>query len=201
MKDLDLDLCAYKALNPVQDSDQSALLLASLIITMRTKRILELGTRDGDSGLYLLIGASYVDGHVTSVDINQTTFVPPKELAPYWTFIKSEAVEYLTNLPKDTKFDLIFVDDWHSESQVSKELELCKDLIEDENSLILLHDTMFGDHQPHYRTVSSYKEFEGGGPYQAVCNFVKENSNFEFATIPSQHGMTILRRVYEHKNI
>ena len=57
------------------DSDKHAMTLFSLVISLGAKNILELGVRHGDTTLSLLLGASYTDGKVISIDINDTWIV------------------------------------------------------------------------------------------------------------------------------
>ena len=39
---------------------------------------------------------------MTSVDIEDTEFVPPPHLASYWVFVKMDALEFLRTLDKST---------------------------------------------------------------------------------------------------
>ena len=43
---------------------------------------------------------------VTSVDIEDTEFVPPPHLANYWVFVKMDALAFLRTLDKSTGFFL-----------------------------------------------------------------------------------------------
>ena len=60
--------------------------------------------------------------------------------------------------------------------------------------MILLHDLMYGNSQPYYRSVDSPqdKQWDKGGPYKPVSNL--DLSIWEYATIPRCHGMTLLRK-------
>jgi hypothetical protein len=91
------------------------------------------------------------------------------------------------------KYDLIYVDDWHSYPHVKKELEEI-DRVSDENTIILLHDLM-GNSEPNYWSPIDYDEngeWGLGGPYRAVEELDKEK--WEWMTIPINHGLTILRK-------
>jgi predicted O-methyltransferase YrrM len=163
----------------------------SIALQMKTKKILELGVREGGSSYPFLVASKVLGGHVTSVDIDSNVWRPPKDLAQYQTFIQSDAIEFLIN--NTEKYDLIYVDDWHSYPHVKKELEEI-DRVSDENTIILLHDLM-GNSEPNYWSPIDYDEngeWGLGGPYRAVEELDKEK--WEWMTIPINHGLTILRK-------
>ena len=163
----------------------------SIALQMKTKKILELGVRDGGSSYPFLVASKVLGGHVTSVDINSDVWRPTEDLAQYQTFIQSDAIDFLIN--NTEKYDLIYVDDWHSYPHVKKELEEI-DRVSDENTIILLHDLM-GNSEPNYWSPIDYDEngeWGLGGPYRAVEELDKEK--WEWMTIPINHGLTILRK-------
>ena len=163
----------------------------SIALQMKTKKILELGVRDGGSSYPFLVASKVLGGHVTSVDINSDVWRPPEDLAQYQTFIQSDAIDFLIN--NTEKYDLIYVDDWHSYPHVKRELEEI-DRVSDENTIILLHDLM-GNSEPNYWSPIDYDEngeWGLGGPYRAVEELDKEK--WEWMTIPTNHGLTILRK-------
>jgi len=164
----------------------------SIALQMKTKKILELGVRDGGSSYPFLVACKVLGGHLTSVDIKSNVWIAPEDLAEYQTFIQSDAIEFLT---KNTeKYDLIYVDDWHSYPHVKKELEEI-DRISDENTIILLHDLMGQSCHPHFFNPINHNEkteWGLGGPYRAVEELDKEK--WEWKTIPINHGLTILRK-------
>lgn len=188
------------ALYGKKECSQHGIVLLSLICSINAKNVLELGVRHGGTNRPLLIGVHLTDGHLTSVDINPPSFRedlgsphPPAELCNKWTFHQTDAIQFLTNTTQ--KYDLIFVDDWHGSEHVYKELSLIKNLL-NERSLIVLHDLMHSFNDPHYNKnhYPQGNEFEGTGPYGGVIKFVQENPDFEFVTIPVNHGLTILRK-------
>ena len=93
-------------------------------------------------------------------------------------------------------FDLIYIDDWHSYLHVKKELEYIDNMISP-SGLILLHDLMYSDAQPHYRCnyTSDDPQWAQGGPYRAVAEL--DTKKWEWATVPVNHGLTILRKKTE----
>lgn len=185
-------------LNGKGDSDQHALTLYSVAIGSKAKRILELGVRNGDSTRPLLLAASKTGGTLTSVDLQPTSYSPPGELQSYWRFVQQDAVSFLEQDPGVEPYDLIFLDDWHAYAHVKKEFEQLDRLVSPK-TVILVHDLMYGNTCPHYHcdlTLSSGQWAEGG-PYRAVAEL---NPQFwEFATLPYNNGLTLLRKKYSNR--
>lgn len=164
----------------------------SIALQIKAKKILELGVRDGGSTFPFLVACKALNAHLTSVDINSGVYRPTPDLSPYHTFIVSDAIKFLEN--NNEKFDLIYVDDWHSYPHVKKEIEEI-DRVSDENTLILLHDLMGHNNHPHFFYPLNYpekSEWGLGGPYRAVEELDK--NKWEWMTIPVNHGLTILRK-------
>lgn len=166
----------------------------ALALQNKAKQILELGVRDGGSTYPFLVASRILRGTLTSVDLNEPNFRPSEDLKKNWKFIKSDSIEFLKN--NSVKYDIIYVDDWHSADHVKRELELI-DLISDEHTLILLHDTMPNSCPNYTLTMNMGDEWSGGGPYKALCELDKEK--WEWATLPQSHGLTILRKRGEVK--
>lgn len=179
-------------LNGTRDSDKHLLTLFSLVISLNAKKVLELGTRNGTTAQALIEACKHTNGHLFSVDICQTSYKPPVEDSSYFTFIQSDAIDFLK---KNNEFyDLIFIDDWHATEHVYNELILLKPYI-NLKTVILLHDLMHDNTEPLYNnTYHTGNEWEGTGPLGAVEKFVQENNNFEYATIPMCNGLTLLRK-------
>jgi predicted O-methyltransferase YrrM len=164
----------------------------SIALQMNAKKILELGVRNGGSSYPFLVACKVLGGHLTSVDISSGVWTAPSDLSEYQTFVVSDAIEFLKN--NTEKFDLIYVDDWHSYPHVKKELEEI-DRVSDENTIILLHDLMGHSCHPHFFYPINYpekSEWGLGGPYRAVEELDK--NKWEWMTIPKNHGLTILRK-------
>ena len=178
------------------DSDQHLLSLFSIALSIKAKNILELGVRDGNSTLPLLLAASYTGGTVDSVDINPTTFRCPNEWQQHWQFHNCDTIDFLQHQAAAGKhYDLIFVDDWHAYEHVRRELELIDHLVKP-SSVVLIHDLMYGGTCPYYHVdlTTCSPQWANGGPYRAVAEL---NPNFwEFSTIPSCNGLTVLRKKY-----
>jgi len=177
-----------------------------MVVTLRAKKILELGVWQGGTTLPFLCGATYTGGFVESVDINPTSFRCPRKLKPHWKFYQSDALKYLESIPEGFIYDLVYIDDWHAYEHVAKELELLAPHV-NKSSVILLHDLMHTFTHPNYVVYddSNYYEvwgheqneghkeqFANGGPYRAVREL--DSNIWEFATIPVCHGLTVLRK-------
>lgn len=179
-------------LGPTHETEQHLLTFVALICSLRSKKILELGVRNGGSNLGLLVGASIIGGHVTSVDIQDYGYRPPSDLIDNWSFVVQDALQFLEN--NTEKYDLILVDDLHTTEHVYKELKYIEKFA-DKNTMILMHDLMHSWRHPNYNTDTyNHGEFAGTGPHGALMKFLEEHPDFEYATIPVSHGLTLVRR-------
>ena len=174
------------------DSDQHLLTMFALAVSMNAKRILELGVRAGSTTLPFLLAAKETGGIVHSVDLNPTAFSCPDDLKIYWNFYQLDAIQWLQN-NSNAHYDLVYVDDWHSYPHVKQELELIDTMISP-SGLVLLHDLMYSNSQPHYHSDvnTTNPQWAEGGPYRAVAELDPEK--WEWATVPVNHGLTILRK-------
>lgn len=188
-----------KVLTGSGDSDKHLLSMLSIPLSINAKKILELGVRHGTTTLPLLLSAKLTNGFLESVDIEETSFKCPTEFSKYWKFYKSNALDFLkSKVDEKVKYDLIYVDDWHSYDHVKQELDYIDQII-NPGSIVLLHDLMYGNTCPYYHVdlTTCSPQWANGGPYRAVAEL---NPNFwEFSTIPSNNGLTILRKKYSSK--
>lgn len=176
------------------DSDRHQIALLGMILDGKCKRILELGVREGITTLPLLVGAKLVGGFVNSVDIEQTSFQCPQELNTHWCFHKSDAIEFLEKrVAEQSQYDFVYIDDWHSYDHVKRELELVHHMVTP-SSMILLHDLMYSGTHPDYHCnlADPDPQWANGGPYRAVAEL--DPTVWEWATIPFNHGLTLLRK-------
>lgn len=177
-------------MNP-SDSDWHLMTLFALVLQIKAKNILELGVRFGDTTEPLVAAANLVGGKVTSVDKVPSQWVCPDELTANYRFIQCDAIEFLKT-KADAYYDIVYVDDWHAYEHVKTELQLIEKII-DCRSLILLHDLMGQGKNPDYFLPLNWGgEWTGGGPYRAVKEL--DPAVWEWATIPVNHGFTILRK-------
>ena len=159
--------------------------------------LLPAGTVVPGSGEILITepgASSESTGIVLAINI-PTEFKPNNE---NYTFVQKDSIEFLDEWPKDKRIDVAYVDDWHSYSHVKKQLEILDQLV-GPSSIILLHDLMYGNTDPFYHSDLTLKEgqWADGGPYRAVAEL---NPQFwEWATLPWNNGLTILRKKYSNK--
>jgi hypothetical protein len=195
MKNCIDDFCD-KALYGNLDSDRHIITIFSIALASKGKTFVELGVREGHTTEPLYEAVKLNGGHLWSVDINiPTEFKPNNE---NYTFVQKDSIKFLEEWPKDKRIDVAYVDDWHSYSHVKKQLEILDQLV-GPSSIILLHDLMYGNTDPFYHSDLTLKEgqWANGGPYRAVAEL---NPQFwEWATLPWNNGLTILRKKYSNK--
>ncbi len=131
------------------DSDRHAMVLFSIALAARGKVYVELGVRHGTTTLPILTAAHASGAKMVSVDIEDSSFVCPEEYANNWEFVKSDAIAFLESWDKSKKIDFLYIDDWHSYEHVKKELEIIDSLV-GPSSVVILHDLMWGNHDPFY---------------------------------------------------
>jgi predicted O-methyltransferase YrrM len=166
----------------------------SIALQIHAKRILELGVRTGNTTLPFLCAAQELGGMVHSVDLDATTFRCPDDLRVHWKFFQSDAIAWLEQqCNQGAQYDLIYIDDWHAYDHVRRELEIIDSMVTP-SSIILLHDLMYSNAQPDYRSDpnTADAQWAGGGPYRAVADLDPEI--WEWATVPINHGLTVLRK-------
>ena len=189
------DFCD-KALYGNLDSDRHIITIFSIALASKGKTFVELGVREGHTTEPLYEAVKLNGGHLWSVDINiPTEFKSNNE---NYTFVQKDSIEFLDEWPKDKRIDVAYVDDWHSYSHVKKQLEILDQLV-GPSSIILLHDLMYGNTDPFYHSDLTLKkgQWADGGPYRAVAEL---NPQFwEWATLPWNNGLTILRKKYSNK--
>lgn len=94
--------------------------LRVLVQATRARRVLEIGTSNGYSTLWLAQGAETIGGHVTTVELSDYKLelaarnFERSELAECITQRRGEAGAYLESMP-EASFDLIFLDSQRSE--------------------------------------------------------------------------------------
>ena len=114
--------------------------LYRLTVDGKRKRTLELGTRDGDSTIALLLAAREIGGTLTSVDLEPcpiaTARVDGAGLRDLWTFVQQDDL----GLDWDRPIDHLFVDTSHRYSHTIDELRKYEPFVVS-GGVISLHDT------------------------------------------------------------
>jgi len=189
-----LERITFQVQHGQQDTDRHLLALYGMAMQLHARYILELGVRTGNTTLPFLCAAADLGGIVHSVDLEPTSFQVPSDLKAYWRFFQSDAHAWLEkNIRRPGQYDLIYIDDWHSYPHVRRELELLAPACTP-STVILLHDLMYSGAHPNYRSDpnTTDAQWAGGGPYRAVAEL--DPAVWEWATLPVNHGLTILRR-------
>lgn len=186
-----------KTLTGTGDSDQHLLTLFSIALACRGKQYIELGVRSGTTTKPILQAVSRNGGFLHSVDIAECPFGATQD--SNWKYYQQDAIEFLLEWEKyHPSPDFVYLDDWHSYDHVKRELEVL-DRIVSPSTIICIHDLMYGNTCPFYHTDFTLKDgqWANGGPYRAVAEL---NPQFwEFATLPWNNGLTILRKKYSNK--
>ena len=192
------------------DSDQHLMTLFSIALACKGEFYIELGVRSGTTSLPILAAANLNGGNLESVDLGDCPFDDDhfKREDGHKFYEHKDAIEYLEELENKMLGgrwecdkrppDFVYIDDWHSYDHVKKELEIL-DRIVTPSTVILIHDLMYGNTCPFYHTDLTLKDgqWANGGPYRAVAEL---NPQFwEFATLPWNNGLTILRKKYSNK--
>ncbi len=131
--------------------------LYEMVVKTNAQKIVELGTRDGNSTCALVIGAAQTGGHVISVDwgkggeyaeepptweaLAETSKLINEKLAlrEFWTLIVRDDLEFAKEY--DDEIDLLFIDTSHSYEQTKKELAAWGSKVIN-GGFIVIHDTI-----------------------------------------------------------
>jgi len=106
-----------RMLNITRDTGE---FLSVLVRAMNAKRVLEIGTSNGYSTLWLALAVKAVKGHVTTVELSEFKFALAEKnfersnLASFIKQVHGEAGAWLMGSP-ESSFDLIFLDSERSE--------------------------------------------------------------------------------------
>ena len=107
-------------------------------------RVLELGTRAGNSTLAFLAAAEAAGGHVTSVDTGRVTDDPrgmlPWRNVPGWTFIRGNDMDPGVHAELPAQADVLFVDTSHEYKHTLDELRAYMPRVAP-GGVALFHDT------------------------------------------------------------
>jgi predicted O-methyltransferase YrrM len=151
------------------DIHEHLMTLYLLTVEHDLKRVLELGTRDGDSTIALLHGAESVGGHVTSVDLQESAKargeIQRLGLDAYWSFITSDDI----GLQWDAPIDHLFIDTSHTFEHTVKELKKFEPFVKP-GGVITLHDSVT---YPEVRR--AVMEYAGGRSDLHIYEFLNNN--------------------------
>lgn len=136
----------FDAINEIQklaarrtDIHEHLTTLYMLTVELGLKRILELGTRNGESTLALLMAASKIGGHVWSVDINPCKQarqrVYDSGFSSLWSFTQADDL----SVNWTDEIDHLFIDTSHTYEQTLAELKKFEPHVR-RNGIISMHD-------------------------------------------------------------
>jgi hypothetical protein len=180
-------------LGPIQDDE--ALLLFSIIKTMRLKNIIEIGGLSGYSAKNFL--AAVDTGKVYTIDIN-----PVKKISQNHIVIEKDC-RYITRDDISENIDLIFFDAHVYDEQIIFFNALREHQLIDDNVVLAFHDTNL---HPRKICESYYIESEKGWCHQPVerklVNYFKGlnfdaicfHTTMDESSISFRHGITIMKK-------
>jgi len=152
-------------------------------------RILELGTRKGNSTLAFLAAAKEVGGHVWSVDIDNVT----RDLdgmfswrsLPYWTFIHGDDMNPDTISQLPVEVDILFVDANHEYEYVLNELHMYMPRVAP-GGVALFHDTKL-------RSWYGYTPLSDIPPVAQALNEYCAEKRIIWEEISGEYGLGIIK--------
>ena len=128
-----------------------------MVVETNAQRIVELGTKAGNSTCAFVIGAAETGGRVvsvdhgrgaeysgepdTSADLVRTSELVRKKLGlgDFWTLVTRDDIEYAREY--NDEIDIVFIDTVHSYDQTARELEVWGSKVV-KGGLIIIHDTV-----------------------------------------------------------
>ena len=147
-------------------------------------RVLELGTRRGNSTLAFLAAAAAVDGHVTSVDLDRVTDARdgmlPWRKAPWWTFVHGDDMDSAVQAALPVETDVLFVDTSHEYEHTLGELRAYMPRVVP-GGTALFHDTNIFVNQSEVPPVA-----------QALDDWCAE-TGLTWENIPGEYGLGRIR--------
>lgn len=141
-----------------------------LTVEFNLKKILELGTRTGESTIAFLQAAHEINGEVTSIDIDPCLYAKKNihelQLSDKWKFIQNDDLKIEWN----DVIDHLFIDTSHTYEQTMAELKKFEPLVRS-GGIITLHDIIscpevyyaINDYIADRKDIKFYKYFHNSG--------------------------------------
>jgi predicted O-methyltransferase YrrM len=161
-------------------------LFYSLARTYPAVRVLELGSRKGNSTLAFLAGAEESGGHVWSNDIDDIACDPdgmgPWAGSPLWTFIHGDDMDPQVQARLPQQVDVLFIDTSHEYEHTVRELGVFMPRVAP-GGVALFHDTRF-----------VFADWDGSLPPvgRAVDEYCARTGK-KWLDLPGQYGLGVLR--------
>ena len=161
----------------------------------KSKKILEIGTATGYSGIFLAQIANENGGFLTTIEIDEIRYKKAIEnfkkmgIFEKNNLIMGDALEEIPKLDKNVKYDFIFID--AAKGQYSKFFEMCYELL-CENGIIFIDNIVFRGF------VAKSKE-EVPKRYKTIVKrlneFIKKlNDEYNFVLLPFGDGVGIVKK-------
>ncbi len=152
-------------------------------------RVLELGSRKGNSTLAFLDGAAESGGHVHSCDIDDVLRFPdgigPWGASARWTFIQGNDLDPAVQAALPAEVDVLFLDTSH---EYEKTLAECRAYVPrvTPGGIALFHDT----------NLAGWPGYDWGGDVPPVWQALDEycaGAGLEWVNMPGVYGMGVIR--------
>ena len=152
-------------------------------------RILELGSRKGNSTLAFLAAAEIVDGHVWSGDITDVSRDPegmlPWAQCPRWTFVCGDDMDPAAQALLPAEVDVFFLDTSHEYEHTLAELRAYMPRVAP-GGIALFHDTNIID-WPGYGWTGDVP------PVQQALNEWCEEAGLSWENLPGVYGLGVIQ--------
>ena len=161
----------------------------------KSKKILEIGTATGYSGIFLAQIANKNDGFLTTIEIDEIRYEKAVEnfkkmgLFEKNNLIMGDALEEMPKLDKNIKYDFIFID--AAKGQYLKFFEMCYELL-CEDGIIFIENIVF-------RGLVAKSKEEVPKRYKTIVRrlneFIKKlNDEYNFVLLPFGDGVGIVKK-------
>ena len=152
-------------------------------------RVLELGTRKGNSTLAFLAGAKESGGHVWSCDVHPVDRDPdgmlPWARHPLWTFIRGDDMDPAAQVLMPPEADVLFIDTSHEYDHTLAELRAYMPRLAP-GGIALFHDTNIYD-WPGYGWTGDMPPVQ-----QALSEWCAETGR-SWENMPGEYGLGVIR--------
>ena len=152
-------------------------------------RVLEFGTRKGNSTLAFLAGAEESGGHVWSNDIGNVALDPegmlPWARHPLWTFTCGDDMDPAVQAQLPPQCDVLFIDTSHEYKHTLAELRAYMPRLTP-GGVALFHDT-------HVYDWPGYGWSGDVPPVQQALNAYCAEAALEWQDMPGHYGMGVIR--------
>ena len=152
-------------------------------------RVLELGTRKGNSTLAFLAAAAAVLGHVWSCDVTSVTLDPegmaPWARVPQWTFVRGDDMHPAVRAALPAEVDVLFTDTSHEYGHTLAECRAYVPRVRP-GGVALFHDT-------HVMGWPGYDWDRDVSPVWAALDEYCAEARLGWTDMPGKYGLGVIR--------